>query len=603
MNAIDGGVPRSSPAARMRRAGASGRSSSVWSPIIWRMGLFVATMVAPARGEDATGEAVLLPPLMIEENAGPLPWRYASLPGMELISVCDDDVTREYVRRVHQLDQLLAVLVPIKFQAKFSVPEAQILFNEKLGRARSREVMAEMLRRVGLEKALDQPVLPASMNTGPFSRRMEFLPNLSLSDIDAVAGFTAVRESDTRRMTFTFDVDRIRFVLERRVPALPIWLVEGMVALVERAAFLEDTIEFEPAGWSTDEEARLLRNPEHPRTLWPMQELLAVRQPDAGDKTAELEKIWRAQCALFLRWALVKEGDARKNAFWTLVERLEREPLSEKLLKDTLGLGFADLRDRLSDYLPEAVRKDATLRAGKLAKLPELTLRTPTDVEVARIRGDWERMEIRFVKRRFPELTASYVEQARRTLRKPYEETGSRDPGLLAVLALTECDVGNAAGAREFLELAMKGGVNRPRIYLELAKLRFDEAWSKNNESKLSPQQVAEVLEPLQVMYRLEPRLVQAYALTTEVWNHAVMPPTAGEVAEFGRGVRYFPQMSPLILRAIYFSATSGLIDEARELADLGWNRAGTDEMRDRFGRVRQELAGMEPRRGAEAGR
>ena len=44
-----------------------------------------------------------------------------------------------------------------------------------------------------------------------------------------------------------------------------------------------------------------------------------------------------------------------------------------------------------------------------------------------------------------PELAPKYLEQARRTLRRAYDR-GERDPRLLAVLGLCECDAGNETG-------------------------------------------------------------------------------------------------------------------------------------------------------------
>lgn len=113
-----------------------------------------------------------------------------------------------------------------------------------------------------------------------------------------------------------------------------------------------------------------------------------------------------------------------------------------------------------------------TLRPASAIKLPPLALRLATDGEIARIKGDWERLEINYVRQRYPDLATKYIEQARRTLLRAYDRN-DRDPRLLAVLGLCEVDAGNDAGARDYLETAARLEIVRPRVWLELARLRL----------------------------------------------------------------------------------------------------------------------------------
>lgn len=551
-----------------------------------------ATLGAGETGAAPVSEEapLLLPPMMIEEHAERLPWRHAELPGFEILSVCGDGVTREFMRRFHRLEQMLLMIVPPEFLATSSVPEAMILFNEELGRARSQEVVADMLRRHGLKMPTGELVLPDFLREMRPGRRVEFLPNMRLSDVDAMAGFAAVRDGEARRMTFEFHTDRIAYLLERRVPALPDWLVEGVLGFIGRTNCRETSIEVQPAEWISKERVHgLATERDWPRTLWPMQELLAGVRPAKGGERSELTDVWRAQCALFVRWAIVEHGGARREALWTLAKRMEGEPLSEELFRECFGLGFADVRDRLSDYLPEAVGRGTTLRVPKLAEMPAVRFRTPEDAEVARIRGDWERLEIALVRNRFPELTETYTEQARRTLRRQYER-GARDPQLLAVLGLTECDAGNPAGARWFLEAAAQARVVRPRVYFELARIRYDEAMAGVAADGLTAEQVAHVLEPLTVIRQMAPPLPQAYVLMAEVWTRSAEPPGVDDLAWLNEGVRQFPRVSPLVLRTIYLNVTVESFGPARALADAGLLHAKEAEMRALFERVRAEL-------------
>ncbi|HRP06153.1 MAG TPA: hypothetical protein PLV87_14660, partial [Opitutaceae bacterium] len=86
--------------------------------------------------------------------------------------------------------------------------------------------------------------------------------------------------------------------------------------------------------------------------------------------------------------------------------------------------------------LPGAVEQPVTFRVAKVPKSPAIKLRDATPLDVARIRGDWERLQISFVRKAFPDVVDKYVEQARKTLRKPYDQGDSL--GCSTVIPVTE---------------------------------------------------------------------------------------------------------------------------------------------------------------------
>jgi hypothetical protein len=551
----------------------------------------------------AADDVVTLPPLMVEEKGVALPWRYLELPGCELLSVCDDATSAEFARRRHRLEELLHVLVPEKFCSRSSVPEAHILFNEETGRARSKEIIAEMVKKEGAFVAPDGTVTPLRRDDAPVLSdargwprppappRIRFLPNMRLWDQDATAVFAILQ--DTTRGQFTFSPDRVAFLLQQRTPALPEWFIEGTLGLYGRSELRENEIAIEPAIWlSAEESAALGRDPERPRTLLPMEELFSRRRPRDAAEARELDRVWQAQCTLFVRWAVAEKNGARKAALWNFVERLETEPVSEALFREQFGLGFADARDRLSDYLPAAVSRSVTLAAPKSSPLPRLKFRAATDLEVARIRGDWERMEINYVRKRYPAMTEKYVEQARHTLRRAYDR-GERDPRLLAILGLTEVDAGNPDGAREFLEAAVRGKVVRPRAYFELAFLRYKALLpdGADDDAKLTDDQARDVLGPLLVARLDHPPLPESYTLMVDVWIRSAAPLTRENLAILNEGVRLFPHVSALVMRAIYLNVTAGQVAPALALAETGLRHARDPAMRERFERVRAELS------------
>ena len=219
---------------------------------------------APARVVERD-DVVSLPPLLVEANLGPMSWRYVEWPGREVLSVCSDAITKDFVRRCFRLEQMLQLILPARFQAQSSVSDIQILFGEELARARSREVVAEMLKREGAVLLPSGSLAPAlgSGLPGPggragMGRAVFFLPNLRLWDVDATAVFAALRESEATQMQFMFVEDRIAFLLEHRVPALPDWLVEGIIGIYRGTRFQDDAIVIPPARWLSEMETQAL---------------------------------------------------------------------------------------------------------------------------------------------------------------------------------------------------------------------------------------------------------------------------------------------------------------------------------------------------------
>lgn len=546
-----------------------GRGHSLLRLVAPLVGLLLVLSAAIDVRSVAAEEVVDLPPLMVEESAAPLRWRYAKLPGAEFLSVCSDGVTKEFLRQFHVQTELLKWILPAHFQAESSVDDKYILFNENVGRAKSQEVVETMIRNDAIRsvgptgerfKAIDDDR----------SARVRFLPNLRLSDIDTTLVFVIIRESAPDSARFTFSPERIAHLLEQRVPALPGWFGAGVVALYQHASPQDDRIHFRPAKWEPAEQlAQLQKSAETPRTLLPMEELFSGRPGRLQASRAEFDALWRVQCGLFLRWIVVDEQGRRREALWKFIQRLETEPLSEALFVEHFGVGYADMRDLLSDYLNAAVNQMSVLRGPKLPKVPDIQLRAATPAEVARLRGDWERVQISFVRKTFAAAVPKYVEQAQRTLRRAYD-AGERDPELLAVLGLLACDINQRSEALPFLEAAAKAQVKRPRVYYELAYSRHLAAISAHPNGLLTPEHVAEITAPLRITFALRPHLAATYTLIADAWYRTQVGPPDAEMELLNRGYELFPLVPALVLRIADLNTRRGYVQLAeRQLNSL----------------------------------
>ena len=66
--------------------------------------------------------------------------------------------------------------------------------------------------------------------------------------------------------------------------------------------------------------------------------------------------------------------------------RVSREPVTEQIFTECFGFGYADLLDRLSDYIPVAVTTPVRLTLSPSPAASRLDLKPATLVQIARLR-------------------------------------------------------------------------------------------------------------------------------------------------------------------------------------------------------------------------
>ncbi|MSU50578.1 MAG: hypothetical protein EXS37_16075 [Opitutus sp.] len=561
--------------------------------------LLVLTCASGAPGaataEPAEDRPVALPPFMVEEMAKGPPWRYAEAMGYEILSRCDDGITRRVVEAHYQLHVLLAEMLPPSLRFTVSVPRTLILYDEELQPASSKEVISRVMRNTSAAEPADDYVSPGGargLRVALPTRRFSSLPNLRLWDRDAMAVFMIVRRDEFDRLSLTHDY--VSFLVKNRLPALPPWFVSGILTLYGQTTYGGNRLELAPLEWISEAHTEALKkDPKTAPPVRPLDEFLVNKfVAHDGAQTYEPIKAWQAQAALFMRWGLDAEKGARRAAFWKYAERSAVEGTSEPLFQACFGLGYAAAQAQLVAYLPNAVRRTVFFKPAHPAKLPPILLRNANDGQISRIKGDWERMEVPYVKAISADLAPKYLEQARKTLRRAYDRD-ERDPRLLAVMGLCESDAGNDQGAREFFEAAVKIGPIRPRANYELARLRYAEfrANSAGSGSRISLAQQVDVLTPLFAARADQPPLPEVYELIAEVWAHGASPPTRGHLAVLDEGVRLFPRRTALALRAAELNLQYGFRAEAAALAEIAARTAGDPTSRERAAALLEKSA------------
>ena len=568
----------------------------------WIVLLAIAALPFPSsRAQDDS--AVPLPPFIVEEATKGPPWRYGQIPGFEILSRCPDRVTRSLAEAHYRLHVLLNLLLPEQLQLTFAVPKVIIYYDEELQSAASKEVMAAMVR----EQERKQPLptmqmelpgrfggrgIPVQINAAP---RFDFLPNLRLTDKDAMTVFALVREGAFKSDGLVLTRDYVSYLLFERTPTLPGWYAAGVLGLYDGMEFQTGELKFHSLVWISEAETDAVKmSPPAASPLRPLAQFLTIAMPIRGEPNAEqLRERWKAQATLLVRWALDGRTPAQRAAFSDFVARASFEPVTEASFQRGFGVDFATADAQLAAYLPVAVKKSTTLKPEHAIKVPKVELRNADEAEISRVKGDWERLEVAFVQKRSPELAPKYLEQARRTLLRAYDR-GDRDPGLLANLGLCECDAGDDGRAREFLEAAALRGPMRPRANYELARLRFAEL-ARNPEGaggKLSTEQMSQVLAPLFAARALSPAMPEVYELIAKAWSRSSVVPTRGHLAVLDEGVRFFPRRVALVYQLAVLHAERGDTEDASALITLGLHLVTDEAERQRFTQLQARLAG-----------
>lgn len=572
-------------------------------PPSFALALACAALVFPAHARLAAAvpadeAAVALPPFIVEEFSKGRPWRYGEAMDFEILSRCDDSTTRRVVEAHHQLHALLAEILPPKLQLKLTLPRSLILYDEELQPASSKEVVAQLLRQSPTLIADAMPSFPGGRGGRGFptpspSRRYSFLPNLRLWDRDAMTIFMIVRRDgfDPDRLALTQDY--VTFLVRSRLPALPTWFVHGFLTLYQQMTHEGMQLTLGPLTWISEAHTDALKkDPKTAPPVLPLDEFFALRMP-AREPVATYEPIvaWQAQALLFVRWGLDSGGSARRAALWDFVERSAIHGATEEVFRACFGLDFAAAQAEMAAYLPMAVRRTIKFRLARAAKLPPFAMRNASDGQIARLKGDWERMEIAYVQARYPQLADKYLEQARRTFKRGYDRD-ERDPQLLAAMGLCEADAGNPTRARELLEAAVRIGPIRPRACYELARLRLAEfrALPAGEDGRLSVTQAADVLAPLFAARAQQPPLPEVYALIGDVWAEVAAKPNRGHLAVLDEGVRLFPRRADLVLRAAELYLREGFRDEAANYIEVGARVATDDATRERAAALQRQL-------------
>jgi hypothetical protein len=250
--------------------------------------------------------------------------------------------------------------------------------------------------------------------------------------------------------------------------------------------------------------------------------------------------LWNSEASLLVRWGLF--GPGNRQAFLAFVDDATRQPITEGMFRAHLGISYAEALRRLGEYLPAAVGEQVRVPLGGQPEEP-LEAREAAPSEVARILGDWGRMEARHLGPQYADYKRDCLDQADRQLSKAVARKGA-DPLLLAAYGLYALQTGEEEKAREALEAATRAGVFRPRAYVELARLRLERALPSVQQGigDLGDADYAGILALLETARAQMPALVSSYTVLARVLEHAPARPSGQDLAVLDNALDLFPQ-------------------------------------------------------------
>src|SRR5262249_1805557 len=150
----------------------------------------------------------------------------------------------------------------------------------------------------------------------------------------------------------------VRFILGKIFPSLPRWCEAGFVDVYDVLDFTSSVTRLQMLIWrdrsQTQEiaEARVRPGFDAENYRIPILSLgdflAAEPRPDMSPEDANL---WRAEAALFVRWALFGDSGRRRNAFWDFVRRSSKGETGEEFFRSIFNLSYTEAEKSLKVYL------------------------------------------------------------------------------------------------------------------------------------------------------------------------------------------------------------------------------------------------------------
>lgn len=591
-------------------------------------------VVADPKSSTPNEPIVVLAPFVVSGEKRP--WLYASLPKFEILTRASEERTHNLLLCYVRSWLVENAVIPKEWLRDSPIPYTMIIDDtDPQGPAPSMV-----------------PALTKTENYDAFGwsfRERRFTPSMVDKYSTPLTGWIHATDDDTAvlganlygdifMVTAPTRLDR----LDRYVPGLPRWMVAGLAGrfglFADRTnpvvAFIvstrtewtapRDVAIFRGIRWiSTAETKRLGRNLGTAEVPFiPLQEFFSESPPPP-----EQRALWESEAGLLVRWGLLgtngRVSSERRAQFVKFVERQRSEPVTEKMLIECFGYGYAAMERELKAYLRKTLGMEIQFKMDnvpvEVRKAVAFSPATPD--QVGRIIGDWQRMQGMSLRNSQPTQAKAFFDAADQTLRRAWlrdpqlvlgpsseamagkgdlatalsasqiSAAGIPNPDFLAVCGLYEYEIGEYKLARDLLEIAVSSHTTRPQAYLLLAELRFREAVAQP-EGKNGDLSIAQATYVLQV---LKPALPPAsssrpWRLMVDTLTRCESTPSAANLDMIVKGTAQCPRDASLQLDTARLCLKAGERERAIEVIDKAFPLAVDEKVRSEFQQLRDSI-------------
>ena len=577
------------------------------SPALCLVGALLGLSTGGSRlmAEDKpTGPVVELPKFVVTDSRElppPESWRYAQIPGFEILSNASDKAALRLIRDFERFKVALGVAWPMP--NRNPVPVTLILCG-KGGKfdvfAPAGKDSAEAVRASLFLRNREQTVIIIDLESA-------VLDVLSLETDDSAAGSDSSQISvDHNKQLYR---EYVRYLLSTGDQRLPAWLAEGMAQIVMAMKFDRKQIVFgqiaDPNLVSPQAAAIAQMNADntaadpnaeplagapledrdfnavlHRKGLVPLDKFFTVTENSPEALNPLGNNYWAKQAYAFVHLCLYGENGKYQKAFAAFVARAGREPVTEAMFKDCFKMSYRDMLGELRSYVDFTVytHQEFHFKGAGMPEPPAFAFRDATPAQIGRIKGEALAL-------------AGHQDRAHLEFLAPYVR-GETDAALLAALGLNERVLGQDERARKLLEAAAAAKVVRPRAYLELARLRSAAALAKPGapNGALVPAQVNAVLAPLLIAKSQPAATYEIYELIAETWGLSTVKPKRDDLMVLFDGVRLFPGRLRLLYLTAALCVETGQNDAAASMVEFGEKIAPDAKSRTPFTALRAAL-------------
>jgi len=551
-------------------------------PLGTRGAVLLVALMGALSLEASADKVTVMDPVFVEASpvgnrgASGRSWQYLSIPGFEILSRCPDGFNAAFVRALQKGNAARLALLPEAFWGQLATPIKIVLYN------RPPEPQGGVWRApIDLSWSAEDSAI---IGLGS----MQESHPVTLGDGDTFINCGNYWNTQPSDSDFSVDVDSA-ILLGIRAPHFPAWFIEGVVGprgvnahRVTRSTLSGDILLLPNALWTYSSETQELQKKAAAAAIdggrRQSLELLPLGTLLSGTVEGAQGNLWSAEAALFVRWGLFKSGN--RQGFLDFVTEASQVPVTEDLFRKHLKLSYIEAQQQLEDYAFLAVNEPLRIPVDVPAA-PKEAFRDATSTEVARIIGDWGRLEGRATDPADLEYKQECLEQADRLFERIIARK-EQDPLFLAAFGLYEIDARDYTRARKALEAATAAEVVRPRAYLELARLRLDMTLSGFQEGigDLNQTDYSEILNLLSTTQMQMPALLGTYYVYARAFEHAPVKPQMVDMRVLEEGIRIFPQNANLAYKVATLYKRLGYPDDAKAVVERAMKHAESEHDR-----------------------